>query len=390
MSPIGDDSNPQLCSLIAERIEASPDRRITFAEYMEIVLYHPELGYYAQNTGQIGARGDFFTSPHTGAAFGELLSEQFVEMWRQLGSPPFTLVEMGAGQGLLAADVLLYLRHQHPDFFNSARYWIVEKSEALIREQKQRLSAFEAQVEWKSYEEIAPDSVIGCFFSNELVDAFPVHQFVVMNGRLNEIFVTVQDGEFAEVAGPLSTPAIESFFARYGVDLIKLGNGYRSEVSLAALEWVETVAGRLQKGYVLTIDYGYSAAQYYAPLHAEGTLQCYYRHTLGDNPYVHVGRQDITTHVNFTALEQHGYTSGLKRVGFTRQNFFLWALGLGERLVALNAPGAIGSNDDLQAALHQRQMLRLLTDPAGLGEFGVLIQSRGEAPGPLKGLATPA
>jgi SAM-dependent MidA family methyltransferase len=348
--PLVDDSNPLLCDAIAHDIASAQGRRITFAQYMEAALYHPQHGYYATKAINIGQQGDFFTSPHLGADFGELLAEQFVQMWQIIGQQQFTLVEMGAGQGILAADILGYVKRHYPDFFAALEYIIVEKSTALQHEQQQRLKNL--PIRWCSLEEIPTESIIGCCFSNELVDALPVHQFTIEAGQLREIYVTTQQEArglpiFVEVIGELSTPQLAEYF-----DLVKIAlpssaypDGYRSEVNLAALDWLKMVSSRLQRGYLLTIDYGYPAHRYYNPMRSQGTLQCYYRHLHHNNPYINIGRQDITAHVDFTALQRWGEVCGLDNLGFTQQGLFLMALGLGERIAALStsSPQSINS-----------------------------------------------
>lgn len=388
------DSNQTLCEVIHQQIASNPNRRITFAEYMELVLYHPQHGYYATNQVNIGPEGDFFTSPHLGADFGEMLAEQFVQMWEFLGCPkPFTLVEMGAGQGILAGDVLAYLQRQHPNFFDSLDYLIVEKSVALKKEQQQRLKGL--PLRWCELEEIPTNSAIGCFFSNELVDAFPVHQFVLSGEKLREVYVTTQDGvNFVEVTGEASTNELIKYFDLIGIKLTAgvYPDGYRSEINLAALNWLSTVADKLQRGYILTIDYGYAADRYYNPARREGTLQCYYQHRHHDNPYINIGRQDITAHANFTALERWGELRGLEKVGFTQQGLFLMALGLGDRIASLSSSNATSGKGILEV-LQRRDALHQMIDPMGLGGFGVLIQSKGlreeERLFGLKGLSMP-
>jgi len=361
---------------------------------MDLALYNPQQGYYATNVAKIGAAGDFFTSPHLGRDFGELLAEQLVEMWQVMGQPvPFTLIEMGAGQGLIAADLLCYVQSQHPDFFAVLEYVIVEKAVALVAEQQQRLQDFVkwGHLHWLTLEEIEPDSIVGCCFSNELVDAFPVQRVVIANNTLQEIYVSIQESPssaaFTEVIAAPSTPRLAAYF-----DLVELDwassaypEVYRSEVNLAALDWISAIAARLRRGYLLTIDYGYTAAQYYNPARSQGTLQCHYRHTTNDDPYSHVGQQDITAHVDFTALERQGALSGLEKVGFTQQGLFLMGLGLGDRLTANNQ----GENNvSLSDTLRRREALHLLMNPLGLGGFGVLIQSKGlEKTYPLQGLS---
>jgi len=387
------DSNPALCEAIALRIAESPQHRITFAEYMDLVLYHLQYGYYNTHATKLGKQGDFFTSPHLGTDFGELLAEQFLQIWEILEKPvPFTLLEMGAGQGILALDILNYLEGCYPDFLAALSYVIIERSPSLIQEQQQRLQKYHNHIQWQTLEEIPVNSIVGCCFSNELVDALPVHQIVIENGQLREVYVTTQTAStshatFTEVVGELSTARIIEYF-----DLNKIAlpsptypEGYRSEVNLAALDWLKMVAARLQRGYLLTIDYGYSANRYYNPIR-QGTLQCYYRHHRHNNPYLYIGQQDITAHVDFTALQAWGELCGLTTVGSTQQGLFLMALGLGNRIAALST----SPQQSLEKLLQRRDSLHQLIDPMGLGGFNVLVQSKDAiADTQLKGLSLP-
>ncbi|NEP00015.1 MAG: class I SAM-dependent methyltransferase [Symploca sp. SIO2E9] len=413
-----------LQQIIYNQIAAAPQKRITFAEYMDLALYHPQQGYYATGAVNIGSEGDFFTSPHLGKDFGELLARQFAQIWDILGKPtPFTLVEMGAGQGLLAADILSYLHSQHPDCFAAVEYIIVEKATGLISQQQQLLQKLklpnqdnhqQLPVRWCSLEAIPENSITGCCFSNELVDALPVHQFVLQQRQLREIYVTTADQlrvsrekeinlefesslvediqnqqsspdsddeiKFVEVTDTPSTPRLREYFNWLGIDLLSGAycDGYRSEVNLAALEWLKNIANRLKRGFLLTIDYGYTAERYYLSARHQGTLQCYYHHRYHDDPYLYIGHQDITAHVNFTALERQGELCSLHKVGFTQQGLFLMALGLGERLLELSATGeAIAKGKDVLRIMRRRQALHELIDPMGIGGFGVLVQSKG-------------
>ena len=410
-----------LRSLIANQIAAEPNQRMTFADYMDLALYHPEQGYYATGAVNIGSEGDFFTSPHLSRDFGELLAEQFAQMWDILGHPmPFTLMEMGAGQGLLAADVLYYLHRHYPDCFEALEYIIIEKAAGLISQQQQQLHRLKIgdkplPLRWYSLEEIPENSITGCCFSNELIDAFPVHQVVIEGGQIKEIYVTTantgidnitldaqapSETNFVEITDTLSTSKLTEYFDFIGIDLLSgtYPEAYRTEVNLAALGWLKTVTKRLQRGFLLTIDYGYSADRYYQPARHQGTLQCYYQHQHHDNPYLYIGQQDITAHVNFTALERQGELCGLRKVGFTQQGLFLMALGLGDRIAALSARdsdrgNAIAKGQDVIKIMQRRQILHQLMDPMGLGGFGVLVQSKGltqqEEQVPLKGLIVP-
>ena len=394
------DYSKDLRQVVAQHIQQRDRPRITFAEYMALALYHPQFGYYASKAtphkeAAIGPQGDFVTSPHMGHDFGELLAVQFVDMWAAMGNPEqFTLVEIGAGQGLVAADVLGELRSHHPTCFKALNYIIVEKSAALKAEQQRRLSHWQSEgisLSWRSLEEIPPDSVVGCCFSNELVDALPVHWVEVHGGQLKEVWVS---DELRPVVGELSTPELERYFERVGIEIASYEDGYRTEVNLAALDWIERVGDRLQKGYLLTIDYGYTAQRYYNPARREGTLQCYYQHAHHNDPFIHVGEQDITAHVDFTALENRGEEVGLQKLGFTQQGLFLMALGLGDRLSALSNPSdQIATGQNIQQIMMRRDALQQLISPMGLGNFGVLIQGKGltqtEIARPLKGLTIP-
>ena len=393
--------NLNLCQQIADRIAAQPQQRVPFADYMDWVLYDPEAGYYATNTAQIGVRGDFFTSPHLGPDFGELLAEQFLEMWQMLEQPtPFTVVEMGAGQGLIAADVLNYLNdraHAIPDpygsFWAALRYILIEKAQGLITAQQdhlQRTCQHSNKLSWATLETLPQGGITGCFFSNELVDALPVHPIVYEAGTLQEVYVAIAQPShpypFTEVLAAPSTPKLAEYLAWLGIDLHRpdYTQGYRSEINLAALDWLQAVTDHLQRGYLLTIDYGYTAAQYYHPARSQGTLQCYRHHGAHSDPYAYIGHQDITAHVNFTALSRYGEQLGLQTVGWTQQGLFLMALGLGDRLVANNTTPDLSA---LSTVIRRREALHALISPMGLGNFQVLIQSKGlEGMHSLKGL----
>jgi SAM-dependent MidA family methyltransferase len=381
----------ELRHLIATRIAAHPQQRVTFKTFMEWVLYEPTLGYYAANRQKIGAGGDFITAPHLGSDFGELLAEQFLDLWFSLERPnPFQVVEMGAGQGLIAADVLKYLRNctrQSPTsdyaaFWQALEYIIVEKSPAFIAEQQNALKSFvetDRKLAWRTWEEIPDESIVGCFFSNELVDAFPVHCIEIQAGQLQEVYVATSESDptqFVEVVSSPSTPELQSYLEALGVDLTSYKDGYRSEINLAALSWLNTVAQKLCQGYALTIDYGYTSAQYYSPQRPQGTLQCYYQQAHHTDPYWAIGHQDLTAHVNFTALECQGRQCGLETFGFTQQGLFLMGLGLGDRLNA----NTNSKNLDLLEILRRRDALHALMNPLGLGGFGVLLQGKHPLP----------
>jgi SAM-dependent MidA family methyltransferase len=244
------------------------------------------------------------------------------------------------------------------------------------------------------------NSIVGCLFSNELVDAFPVHQIVVEAGALREIYVTVasethDSGEiqFQAVTGELSTPRLSEYFQMIGIDLLAppYPDGYCTEVNLAAVDWMGTVADRLQQGYVVTIDYGYPSQRYYHPARSQGTLQCYWQQSHHANPYLNVGQQDMTAHVDFTALERTGEPLGLKFLGRVPQGLFLMALGLGDRIAAVSQLET-GEGQTIQDLLQRRDRLHRLIDlnPNGMGNFQVLVQGKNLLnESPLRGLRVP-
>ncbi|MGB5593998.1 MAG: class I SAM-dependent methyltransferase [Crocosphaera sp.] len=369
---------------IKDAIQTNPNQCITFADYMDLVLYHPEQGYYSSGKVNIGSQGDFFTASSLGSYFGELLAEQFIEIAEILGFPePFTLVEVGAGSGVLAADILHYLKQQYPEFYKQINYIIVEESEGLIEQQQDYLKDFD-KITWKPWQDITDNSIIGCIFSNELIDAFPVHQIIVQNQTLKEVYVTYLDNQLKEVIQKISNPKLLDYFQLIDIDLTSNNypENYRTEVNLKALDWLKLVSEKINKGYLLTIDYGYMATKYYHPQRYQGTLKCYYQHRHHHNPYVNLGQQDITSHVDFTALQKQGNLLGLNTVGLTEQGLFLMALGLGDRLAELS-----NGNYKLPEIFKGRDALHQLIDPRGLGGFKVLIQSKGIGENkPLKGL----
>ena len=383
----------RLKQIILAKIQANSDKRITFAEFMALALYHPDYGYYSSGQVAIGAEGDFFTASSLGADFGELLAEQLVEIWLILDYPkPFQIVEMGAGLGDLAIDIFNYWQSNYPDLLKNVEYNIIEESPSLITTQQEKLQFWREKginLSWKSWSDLANHSVTGCFFSNELIDAFPVHQVIWQNHQLQEIYIGEDQGELIEIIAELSTPELLKYFEKVQIKINESDypDGYRTEVNLQALDWLNRIAQKLNKGYLLTIDYGYSAQKYYHPQRSQGTLQCYYQHRYHADPFVNLGLQDITTHVNFTALENQGKSIGLETLGFTQQGLFLMSLGLGDRLMELST-----GKFSVAEIFKRRDALHQLIAPTGLGKFGVLLQAKGLMPiqktRPLKGFSS--
>ncbi len=371
--------NELLVTAIRRRIEAKG--RITFRDFMDLCLYHPQHGYYFSRRHATGRAADYLTSPEVNPIFGALVARQLVEMWEAMGRPsPFDVLEMGPGSGLLARDILLAAHRSAPQLFAALRYILLERSHRQAERQRDTLHGIdmlEGKVTWIE-EGPGPATVRGCILSNELVDSFPVHRVVVQGGRLKEIYVSWWEDAFVEETDEPSTPELASYFARLG---LLPGEGCRAEVNLEALKWVKDVASALDSGFVLTFDYGYEAPDLYAPWRRDGTLLCFYRHNPSNDPYRRIGRQDLTAHVDFTTLIEEGRQHGLEALGLTTQARFLCALGIGEALQLREG------DTDLEEHFARRRAVARLTDAAGLGRIKVLIQTKGVGPCKLTGPA---
>ena len=288
-------------SKIRERILM--EGRISFAHFMDMALYDPEQGYYANRSRTADSR-DYFTSPAAHPCFGALFAVQLERMWEVLGRPdPFHAVEMGAGSGLLARDVIEYASGLSDDFARSLRYVAIDRYP----------SSDSNRVEAIASDGVPLDGVVGCLLSNELVDAFPVHRFRVDAGHLREVFVGLdEEGELTELLGEPSTDMLHH---RVGARLRSLPDGFCGEVNRGIGELIGDVAGALERGFVVTVDYGEESDLLYSAARARGTVQTYYRHTQGGSPYRRIGRQDITAHVDFTAITEEGRELGLSTLG---------------------------------------------------------------------------
>jgi SAM-dependent MidA family methyltransferase len=360
-----------LLDRIKEMIRAKG--RLTFAEFMQMALYEPELGYYMSPTARSGREGDYFTAPELHPVFGRLVGEQLVEMAALLGDQaPVTIVEMGAGRGLLAHDVQAVLADRWPDERDRPVYVAVElgphhEAEAVIRRCRTLAEA------------VPPGGLTGVIFSNELVDAFPVHRIVMRDGQLMERYVTLAGDRLADLVDQPSSPALADYFDRLGIEL---PDGYETEVNLRALDWMGEVGRALRRGFVLTIDYGHPAEERYATPRCFGTLAGYAGHRRIDNPYERIGHQDLTAHVDFSALVRAGRDAGLKLTGFTDQTGFLMGLGAAELLEARLAR-AEGVQREVELAA-----TKMLLAADGMGRaFKVLIQHKGLGTPRLRGLS---
>jgi SAM-dependent MidA family methyltransferase len=348
--------------------------RITFAEFMAACLYEPGLGYYTSPGRKVGAEGDFYTSITVHGAFGRVIAREIAQMWRSMGKPAdFSLVECGAGNGRLACDVMDFLVEREPEMYQNLRLTLVEQEPSLESAQREMLAVHGDRLFWLSPAEFASGSFTftGCLYSNELIDALPVHRVVMTSDGLKEIYVTCKDGEFGEEVGEPSTPDIEVYLHRVAVTLHP---AQQAEVNLNAPLWLNSAAAALVRGFIMTIDYGYPAAELYTPLRKVGTLLCYYRHQTEENPYLRLGLQDITTHVDFTTLMKCGEALGLCNAWFGEQYRFLLSAGIIEEMEAIER-SPIREEEKLRLRL---TLKKLIMPEGGMGDtFKVLIQSKG-------------
>ena len=322
---------------------------ITFAEFMELALYWQDGGYYVSqdNGSPFGVSGDYYTNPMVHPAFGALLAAQLFQMWRLLGRPePFIVVELGCGNGQLERDIVSYSRLLPEGFGTALDYVGLDMGD-----------------------DVPVIPIIGCILSNELLDSFPVHQVRVVEGALREVYVALEGEELVERLALPSTAKLQSRLDGLG---IRLAEGQTAELNLGLESWAAGVGRALGKGFVLTVDYGWPAAELYsAEGRPRGALTTYYRHTQTDAPLRRVGRQDISAQVDFTSAQQAGEVAGLDTLGLVTQGWFLRSLGWERFSRKLSSQGLPAR--ELQA--NRTGMLDLLR-PGGLGDFKVLVQGK--------------
>jgi SAM-dependent MidA family methyltransferase len=359
-----------LRALLLERTkEKGP---ITFAEFMAACLYEPGLGYYTSPGRKVGAEGDFYTSSNVHRVFGRLIAREIARMWQSMGRPSeFQIVEAGAGNGRLACDVMDAIAELEPALYDTVTCRLIEAEPTLAETQRKMLQAHASRLAWSTPAELAAGAlaITGCILSNELIDALPVHIVEMTSSGLCEVMVTADGDNFCEKHGPLSTIELQRYFDRIEVNL---SVGQRAEVHLAADGWISGVASSLQRGFVITIDYGFLAPELYGSMRMNGTLLCYHRHKVEEDPYIRVGLQDITTHVDFTSLIKAGEAAGLQKVWYGEQYRFLMAAGMMEEMLALESR-PIPEGERLKDRL---ALKKLMLPDGGMGDtFKVLVQS---------------
>lgn len=355
---------------------------ITFARFMELALYDPAGGYYRSEAARPGRDGDFLTAPETHPIFGDAMARGIEEAWNRLGRPdPFVLREYGAGTGTLALSILERLARDGSELSAIMRYDPIE-----IEPRRLEVIAARLLGVGRDGALVAPGDrgrpAVGVVLANEVLDALPTHRVVVRDGRLREILVGSDDGQFMDVETDPTTPDLAARLSAEGISLVE---GQRAEVCLALDPWVAEVAAGLSRGLLLLIDYGHPATELYDPRRRKhGTLLAYLRQRAHDDPYRHIGRQDLTAHVDVTAVERAAARAGLAHLGTTTQAEFLVGLGIEDLLRAIQADPAT----TLEAYVAVRSGLMRLLDPAATGRFRVMGFGRDWPEGPpLSGFA---
>src|SRR5271155_1708725 len=365
-----------LATTLTEQIRARGP--ITFAKYMGACLYDPQHGCYTR--AEQSPRRDYFTSVDASPVFGRLLARQFHEMWVLLGRPAeFLLVEPGAATGNLAGQILDFTAESFPEFYGALQCVAVERSAARRAAAAPALAPHLAARHFAMLSDMPAEIPCGCIFSNEFFDALPVHRLVREGNDLREIYVGAGTNGLCEQFGPLSTPALAEYLHEQG---ITLQEGQLAELNLQAGAWIAEMGSRLGRGFLLTIDYGHAAEELYDQRHMRGTLLAYEKHRASENFFRAPGEQDLTAHVNFTALQRDGSAAGLQRTGFTSQSNFLLALARHGDFADLQSPAMTEAQQT-----RARLLFKTLIYPEGMGEtFQILIQHKGVEQPRLSGL----
>jgi SAM-dependent MidA family methyltransferase len=364
--PTGEEQSQSelLCDHIHQKIEQAGGR-LSFDRFMELCLYAPGLGYYVAGARKFGAEGDFVTAPEISPLFSRCLARQCVQVLQEIGTGE--LLEFGAGTGTMAADILAEL--ERLDCLPQA-YLILELSPDLKSRQQetlqQKVPHLAGLVQW--LDELPGSGFKGVVLANEVLDAMPVQRFRIESGEVLEQFVRWQDERFVSFWGSPTTAGLVEAVQDIALEQAE---GFESELNLRAYPWVGSLGEIVDTGAVILIDYGYPQAEYYHPQRSEGTLMCHYRHRAHPDPLLLPGLQDITAHVDFTAVADAGLKAGFEIGGFTTQTFFLMGCGL-DSMLAQSDPG------DVDTHMQLVQQVKRLTMPTEMGErFKVLALARG-------------
>ncbi len=353
--------------------------RLNFERFMEIALYTDALGYYTGNNAIFGEQGDFTTAPELTPLFSRCVArqvQQVIESWDGQAD----VLEFGAGAGTMVCDVLMEL--EKLDALPRC-YYIVEISPTLQARQRTRIATYAPHLlEKVTWLKDAPDKFTGIIIGNEILDAIPTRR-VRLNpdGQHQELFVTIKDNRFVWEAGEISDPELathcQAIFARHRDSFT---TPYETEINLQSFHWLQSLADKLEQGVILLIDYGFADAEFYRPERHEGTLMCHYKHMAHGDALIHVGLQDITSHVNFTRIAETGFERGLDVLGYITQTYFLVNCGLENLLAEIDL-------SDTKQFLKETQPVKQLILPDEMGELFKAIAFGKRFDEPLLGFA---
>lgn len=361
----------QLFPVIRNEIEQNVEQAIPFARYMELALYHPTFGYYTQARHKVGKEGDFYTSATVHPVFSETLADAICHYWDESKPQVPTLVEVGGGTGYMIKHMVAEIKATRPDWYEKLRIVLVEASPYHRELQAEAIADFEGSKVWySSIEEAASvEEVEGVIVSNEYFDAFPVHIVEYEKGEWVEIGVSVEGDHFVEQRLQALSPEVEAYLREADV---QVRGKMRIEVNLGMKQAIQSMAKLLKKGHILTIDYGDVQKELYHPNRNRGTLMCYYKHQAHENPFIHVGEQDITAHVNFSSLMTWGEQVGVETISFQRQDEFLIQHGILHKAQSHNDRDPFTSQ-----AMKRNRAIQQLIMPSGMGGvFRILLQKK--------------
>lgn len=327
--------NEELIHEIKESIASSSHQSISFYQFMGLCLYHPVYGYYSNEQLKIGKKGDFYTSSFIGSIMGEMLARSFVQMIQEQSMEQGTIhiVEWGGGNGQLARHLLDELRDVFPEVYKRVLFTSVESSQYHRQLQQKNLLDHKKCIQWLLTEEWFQQGNQSqtIIYSNELLDAFPVHRIQYHNSEYCEVYVSWDDKlqQFQERLIPLTEGPLVDYIKEEEIHLVE---GQKAEINLEAVQWIKRLGQWIESGTLVTIDYGDVSQEIYAAHRMNGTLMCYRKHQAYDNPYIYIGEQDITSHVNFSACIRSGVESGFKKWSLSDQKTFLIEAGIMEQL----------------------------------------------------------
>ncbi|KAF0822445.1 SAM-dependent methyltransferase MidA [Cytobacillus firmus] len=351
-----------MLNLLINYIENTPQKMISYADYIQQALYHSEYGYYMKDAEKIGPGGDFITTSNVSDIYGRTISKWFHQMAGKY-KLPFHVCEIGGGNGRFAKA---FLDEWNLNADERIHYYIFETSPYHRKLQKEQIVFSELIRQIDSWNEIAP--FCGLIFSNELFDALPVHVVEKVNDQLHEIMVTIKDGKLAETAVPLTNRDISLFLEESG---LSLSNGQRIEIPLQMEQMIKSISAVLDKGFVLTADYGYTDEEWQEPMRRDGSLRGYYRHSLINNVLEHPGEMDITSHIHFDSLIRLGEKEGLNFHFMMRQDEFLLSAGILQELENHYDP------NPFSPVSKRNRAIRSLITPSGMSAaFHLILQGK--------------